>query len=315
MKLDQLIDDWERWMMRRDRAAGTIKAYRWALDRLAQELHLDDVHDLTPRQLEAWQDRNRERGLSTGSRMLAITGCRSLLAYARKQRLGLNEYLPDALETITVHYKERREILRPDFERLVYYLTPRRPRMAIADLRTRALFFYLLYSAARVSEALQLTRVEVDRALVWQKGGSSKVLYVPSDAVQFVSDYLQARDDDCPWLWVTHGGGTEMHRLAADAVRDIWKRLAKRLGVPYFTTHQLRHSHATYAKRAGVDRDVTQAQLGHKDPRMMERYRHFDDDDRQDGVDQLQDYVRSIARATSPRPRLLPRLRRRAGGR
>jgi integrase len=312
---DQLLEDWERWMLRRDRAPGTIKGYRWAFDDFRPHAPAD-LRDLTPRQLEAWQDTLAApgRGLSTGSRMMAVTAMRSLLTFARKQRLGLSDYLPDSLETVRVHNRERREILEPDFARLISYLTPRRPRMAVTDLRTRALFFYLFYSAARVSEVLQVTRAEVEHAIVWQKGGSQKVLYVPIDAVQYVSDYLAVRDDDCPWLWITHQTNTPIRRLTPDGVRDIWRRLTARLGIPYFVTHQIRHSYATYSRKAGIDRDARQRQLGHADPRMMAVYDHWSDEDREEGSDQMQDYVRRIAGQTA-RPRLLPRLKRRAGGR
>jgi integrase len=325
---DQLVEDWERWMLRKGRAPGTIKGYLWALDSFRPDAPAD-MRDLTPRQLEAWQDRlaakwvwhrhpplaaaSAER-LSTGSRMQAVTAMRSLLTYCRKQRLGLSDYLPDALEAVRVRNEERHEIMPADFAKLIAYLTPKRPRMEVTDLRTRALFFYLFYSAARVSEVLQVTRSEVEKAIVWQKGGSQKVLYVPLDAVQYVSDYLEARNDDCPWLWVTHQTNTPIRQLHPDGVRDIWRRLTKRLGIPYFVTHQIRHSYATYARKAGVDPAIAQRQLGHTDPRMMDRYRHLSDEDREEGTDQMQDYVRAIAGAT-PRPRLLPRLKMRRGGR
>ena len=312
---DQLVEDWERWMVRKGRAPGTIKGYHWAFESFRPHAPAD-VRDLTPRQLEAWQDAlaRPERKLSTGSRMQAVTAMRSLLTFARKQRLGLSDYLPDALESVRVHNKERHEIMPADFAKLVAYLTPKRPRMGVADLRTRALFFYLFYSGARVSEVLQVTKAEVERAIVWQKGGRSQVLYVPPDAVQYVADYLAARDDDCPWLWVTHQSNTPLRRLAPDGVRDIWRRLTRRLGIPYFVTHQIRHSYATYARKAGVDPAIAQRQLGHTDPRMMDRYRHLSDEDREEGTDQMQAYIRRIAGDT-PRPRLLPRLKRRPGGR
>lgn len=301
--------------MRRNRAAGTIKAYRWALDDLAAFVGAAEfAADLTPRLLERWQDRLKARDLSPGSRQMAVTACRSLLTFARRQRLPLAPYLVDALDEVKVPRRLPRPIPRADFERLVAHLAPRRPRSPIADLRTRALFFYLLYSGARISEVLQLTRDEIDRAIVWQKGGTQKVLYVPIDAVEYVADYLRARSDDCPWLWINHDGDL-VHRLSADGVRDIWKRLCARVGVPYFTTHQLRHSHATYSHQAGIPDSVISRQLGHVDGRMMEVYRRIDDSEREAGVDALQELVRGIAGQSSSRPRLLPRLRRRAGGR
>jgi integrase len=314
VRYDQLVDDWERWMLRRGRAPGTIKGYRWALDNFAKYAPAD-VRDLVPRQLESWQDLLSARGLSTGSRMMAVTAMRSLLTFAHKQRLGLNEWLPDALETIKVRYKERREIPHRDFDALVNYLSPRRPRMALTDLRTRALFFYLFYSAARVSEVLQVTRAEAEHAIIWQKGGTQKMLFVPTDAVGYVNDYLLRRDDDCPWLWVTHQTNTPIHRLQPDGVRAIWERLCRRLGIGYFTTHQIRHSYATYGRRAGIATEVRQRQLGHKDPRMMETYTHFDDDERDQAAAQMQDFVRSRIVPNGDRPPLRPRLKKSTGGR
>ena len=54
------------------------------------------------------------------------------------------------------------------------------------------------------------------------------------------AEYLAARKDSSPWLWVTHTSNLPTERLGEKAVRDIWVRLAKRARVVMRSSRPLR---------------------------------------------------------------------------
>lgn len=109
-----------------------------------------------------------------------------------------------------------------------------------------------------------MPRVGWERVTVVQKGGSLKTLICPDSAAEMVRQYLATRIDDCPFLWVTYPGTMKAGVMTPGTVRNIWHTLSKRLGIKYFTTHQLRHTAATAMLAAGEDPMAVANFLGHK---------------------------------------------------
>jgi integrase len=197
-----------------------------------------------------------------------------------------------------------RPIAKADLEIIKAYLLPRRPHMGIVALRDRALFFYLLTTGARVSEALQVRRDDLDAPVVRQKGGSEKVLLMPPGAHELIDDYLRARIDREPWLWITHKTNAPITRLGAPGVREVWRKLAKKLGITPWTTHQLRHTCATELLEAGVPELVIAEHLGHHGLASLHIYGQVRDKQRQAAVAVMDQLVQA------PRARLLPKISR-----
>jgi site-specific recombinase XerD len=64
-------------------------------------------------------------------------------------------------------------------------------------------------------------------------------------------------------------------QLAGEAIRDIkngWKTAAKRAGIINFRWHDLRHCFASWLVMKGVDLEVVQKLLGHRNIRITQRY-------------------------------------------
>jgi len=296
------VDDFTRHLARRGYSPATARAYMWALEDLQRFLEaprgIVDWRLVRRQDLEAWQDSLIGR-LSPSSRGLAHTAARVFLRWAAlRDEIGVNPAISAALDRVKVPRSAPKPIPSQDLRRIVRHLAPRRPRMGAVALRDRALFAYLLTTAARVSEALQVTRADFEHALVWQKGGSQKVLLVPELAASWVDDYLRLRKDDCPWLWVTHelAEGRPMHRLSAEAVREIWKRMASRIGITSWTTHQLRHTGATVLEDEDVPDLVKIAHLGHADFSTLRRYSQVNPARRQLAVDAMGRRLEELSR-------------------
>ena len=331
MSIDQLAEDFEHHLARQGRAAGTVKGYDWALrdltEHLAEAFGVGDANEITGTMLEHWQDELRTRTtrhsnrvnperLSPRTRQVATNAARGFLKWLARRRIVAQE-LEDSIVTVKAARLLPRPLADDDFARLLAYLLPRRPRMAGQDLRDRALFTYLVATGARVSEALQVSRDEVEQALVIQKGGSQKWLRIPPAVVGYVSDYLASRVDECPWLWVTYDSNRPTRRLDAAGVREIWTRLARRVGVPRFTTHQLRHTSATLLLDQGLGHIAIADHLGHADLSTVMNYARVRGGARQGIADAMQQLLSIDQAAPAPdsfRPRLLPSLNPRRRG-
>lgn len=148
-------------------------------------------------------------------------------------------------------------------------------------LRDRALFNYLIGTAARIAEALRVPRVGWERCTVIQKGGGPKTMICPDYAADAMRVYLATRIDSNPSLWVRRAGEVNAISLNSAAVRRIWTRITKKLGIPRFTTHQLRHTAATAMLAAGVDSGTVTNFMGHKSPATLKIYGEVPESQRQ----------------------------------
>ncbi len=305
--LDQVLEDFERDMLRRDLAPNTVRIYRGAIDDLFEAMRargLNEITQLTRDVLERWQDELRERGNSAASRSLKVNAVKQMLRWAADHDL-VDFRLERALAKVKVRQREPRPLPARDFELLKAYLLPRRPRMNLVALRDRALFACLVTSSARVSEVLQMGREEFMDAVVIQKGGYEKTLRMPPVVAQLIADYLRGRVDDSPWLWISHRTNTPLSRLTPPGVLKIWKKLARKLNIQPFTTHQLRHTAATELLDAEVSDRVIADHLGHHGLRTIHNYTQVRERQRQKVLDVMEDLI------SVPRPAILRPLRRR----
>lgn len=246
---------------------GTIKTYRWALDKLFTFLDAEGVQDLadvTRDQLERWQLQLIDSNIRSSSRQSASSAAKALIRWAAELDM-VDWRLERALVAVKVMKRKRRPIPMADLYRILAHLVPRRSNMTIVQLRDRALFVYLLVSGSRIDAALHVLKDDYAAPIVIQKGGSEKQLNTTSTALDLVVDYLRARRDDSPWLWIKHGNNLNAagERLESSGVREAWLRLCIDLQIKRFTTHQLRHSSATFMANRGVSPFAIKERLGH----------------------------------------------------
>ena len=314
--MEKMLDDFMRAMaLRQRRSPGTVKAYFWGCSRLVRWLEERDVDDLTavtPPLVREWQDSLAEEGLAPRSQSMATTAVRAWWRYLARSGIRVDLLATDSLERIRAPRLQPRPLRGEDLDRLIAFLRPY-PGCGIIHLRNRALFLYLVATSARVSEILQLTRSEFEAEVtVRQKGGSQKVLMAAPVAVDAVLAYLRARKDNHPSLWVTHDNNRPIRELDPSAVREIWYRLSLKLGVPRFTTHQLRHTCATELFDAGVDPAVVAEHLGHHGMATIRVYMDVSRRRRLEAVEAMELRLTG-ARPEPARPYLLPKLARRGG--
>jgi integrase/recombinase XerD len=251
---------------RRPRTLRTYTSELRACGRWLESEGINDAEQLTGDLVERWQD-FRATVIKPGTQKLAAAVMRGALRWAAMREPPLVS--PTLwLRVITVQISQLlpKPIPPRDLERIRDAIASSATSTDLMWLRSRALFLVILSSGARIWEALQLDRDQLEdrTATIIQKGGDEKLLVVSEAAVAAVADYTAARKDSCPALFVAHGRKAPDERLTYQGAYWGWNWFCSKLGIRRFTSHQIRHSCATELHRQGVDSLTIAKHLGQR---------------------------------------------------
>ncbi len=141
-------------------------------------------------------------------------------------------------------------------------------RTTIMGLRDYAFILFLYATGARVSEAINVKKSDIDESwlkIVNAKGDKERMVPIAPMADCAVKTYLEKREDGDDYLWLTYQK-KRMSRITA------FKIVRKYLGV---SPHMLRHSFATAMILGGADLRVVQELLGHVSINTTQIYTHL----------------------------------------
>jgi len=161
--------------------------------------------------------------------------------------------------------------------------------------RDRAMIELLLRTGLRRAEAVNANREDLSEErghavlTVTGKGGKRESVKVPVPAKRALDEYLAARTDDDPALFVSHArNGHQGKRLSTKAVYRQVRHYAQKAGIEKrITPHSLRHAFVTLALDGGATVRQVQAAARHADPKTTIRY----DRNRKNLDDHASDYV------------------------
>lgn len=129
--------------------------------------------------------------------------------------------------------------------------------------RNRAIFFFLLSTGCRISEACALNREDVNlqtmECKVLGKGNKERTVYISSVAAMMIRRYLGSRSDTSPALFSGKGSA----RLTPAGVRFMLKKVAERAGVENVHPHRFRRTLATNLINHGMTVQDVAFILGH----------------------------------------------------
>jgi integrase len=167
------------------------------------------------------------------------------------------------------------------------------PAGTLEERRDRALILFLLSTGARISEVLRLDVEDwhPHRMTVIGNGDRERTVTVTAKARQAVEEYLAARDDPSPALFVSFQPkvrGTRKSRLTADGARHVCRQLAAWMGIPPFRPHQLRHTLGTWMQEAMGDARLTAETLGHRRLASVSGYTKITDARRREAYEEMQ---------------------------
>ena len=135
-------------------------------------------------------------------------------------------------------------------------------------MRDYALLLFLYASGARISEALELKREDIEGEWLrirHAKGQKERIVPLAKNAVTAIDAYLEVRPQQSEYVWINYKGG-KLSRIAAFGITK------KYLGV---SPHVLRHSYATALVSGGADLRVVQELLGHASLLTTQIYTHI----------------------------------------
>lgn len=156
----------------------------------------------------------------------------------------------------------------------------------IKSRRDRAIIELLFSTGLRVSELINLDRehINFDKCAfsVRGKGDKRRMVFVAPAAAAIVAQYVNARTDIDPALFVRHGTGRTTHptadslRLTPRTIQRIVKHYATKAGIiKNVHPHTLRHSFATDLFTNGADIRSVQELLGHASITTTQIYTHI----------------------------------------
>ncbi|MBM3173537.1 MAG: hypothetical protein FJ022_04905 [Chloroflexi bacterium] len=151
-------------------------------------------------------------------------------------------------------------------------------------LRNRAMLEVLFATGMRISELCALNRSQIDasgRIFILGKGKKQRFVYLTPRAHEHLNNYLRARNDNAPALFVPYAGknaSSRKRRISTNYLQERIKRYREKLGINVPTSaHSLRHGFATYLAEKGANPAAIQILLGHESLDTTTRYVHASD--------------------------------------
>jgi len=294
VNLDELIEEFLEYLeVEKGCFYSTVQVYRRYLKRfsrwLAESHSKAKPEDITLELARKYRlhlarlTSQKGQSLKKVTQSYHVIALRAFLRYLSAQR-DIDTLSPDKIElprgtsrTVTFLNSEQVERLlsTPDTSKVI-------------GLRDRAILETLFSTGLRVSELARLNRHQVDLERkefgVIGKGAKPRVVFLSDDAAEWISRYLESREDYFKPLFIRYSGHIdfakegEKMRLTPRSIQLIVAKYARMCSLPFETSpHTLRHSFATDLLIGGADIRSVQEMLGHESIRTTQVYTHVTD--------------------------------------
>ena len=242
-------------MVMAGKSPGTIEQYKMHI-----RIMLDDVRkpipEITDDDLMTHLARQKyTRNLGNRYLNLKRAVFLSFFGWLRRRKL-IRENPAEVIEPI----KYDTQIKKP-------YTDEERERLRCACTRERdlAILDFLYSTAARVSEVVALNRQDIDfmgnECIVRGKGGKDRIVYLNASAAYHLKQYLEARTDGNPALFVSYG--SPHRRLSKEGVEALLRRLGRDAKVENVHPHRYRRTAITNAANRGMPLQDAREMAGH----------------------------------------------------
>ena len=287
---EALADFLEHLEVEGGRSPRTIENYKLYLERFidfAGDIDVAKITSETIRKYRLWL--NRYKNSNTGEELLLITQNYHLIALR-----GLLTYLSQrdipslAADKIILPKTVRKQVTFLHYDEVVR-LIEQIPLDNEPGLRDRAIIELLFSSGLRVSELVNLNRDHINLArrefMVRGKGQKDRPVFVSMSAAEHVKNYLDARSDSLPALFISYSRrptkpsvSGDYRRLGARSIQRMVSHYARLAGITkHVSPHTMRHSFATDLLMNGADLRAVQSMLGHSNIATTQIYTHVTD--------------------------------------
>ena len=296
MKVAEAIERYADYIgTERRMAAGTVENYIRDLNDLAAMMAkygIEDVEDMTAREVRAWQMEHMDSGEAAGTVKRRLSSVSSWLRWLRRRGWLESDIMakvsaPKQPKRLPVFFKQSETehlydegIFGDDFWG-----------------RRDALMLRMLYETGiRRSELAGLKEGSVDMGAltlkVLGKRNKERIVPIENELAHNISDYIALKKQtvgETEWLFVGKRGGQINVSQIYSAVKRYMSSLSN---ADRISPHVFRHSFATHILSEGGDLEAIRQLLGHEDLSTTEIYTHV-----------TREHLKDVYRQAHPRGR------------
>jgi site-specific recombinase XerD len=272
----------------RGRSSRTIRNYAFYLERFGEWANYPGPKAITEELVRKYRlHLNRDYDGRDGNQLKKSTQNYHLIALRSfLQFLARRDVVTLAANKIELAKQDGRKIEFLEEDELERLRRAPEKIGGILGKRERAVIELLYCSGLRVSElaGLHIDQINLkkDEFTVTGKGSKHRVAFLTKDARDALRDYLEARRDTSPYLFVGHDRAKDAREeslpLSPRSVQRSVEKLATIAGITKrISPHVLRHTFATELLRNGADIRSVQAMLGHESITTTQIYTHVTD--------------------------------------
>ena len=287
---EALTDFLEHLEIEGGRSQNTIRNYSLYLERfieLAGDIEVVKITSEMIRRYRLWLNRykndNDGKELSILTQSYHLIALRGFLTY-----LSRRDIPSLSADKIILPKTVRKQVTFLQYDEVVN-LIDNIPLDSEQGLRDRAIIELLFSSGLRVSELVNLNRDHINlkrrEFMVRGKGQKDRPVFVSQHAAEQVENYLQARQDSLPALFLSYSRRStkptmsgDYRRLSARSIQRMISHYARLAGITkHVSPHTMRHSFATDLLMNGADLRSVQSLLGHSSISTTQVYTHVTD--------------------------------------
>ena len=287
---EALTDFLEHLEIEGGRSQNTIRNYSLYLERFiefAGDIEVVKITSEMIRRYRLWLNRykndNDGKALSFLTQSYHLIALRGFLTYLSRRDIPS---LP--ADKIILPKTVRKQVTFLQYDEVVN-LIDNIPLDNEQGLRDRAIIELLFSSGLRVSELVNLNRDHINlkrrEFMVRGKGQKDRPVFVSQHAAEQVENYLQARQDSLPALFLSYSRRStkptmsgDYRRLSARSIQRMISHYARLAGITkHVSPHTMRHSFATDLLMNGADLRSVQSLLGHSSISTTQVYTHVTD--------------------------------------
>jgi len=287
---EALTDFLEHLEIEGGRSQNTIRNYSLYLERFiefAGDIEVVKITSEIIRRYRLWLNRykndNDGKELSILTQSYHLIALRGFLTY-----LSRRDIPSLSADKIILPKTVRKQVTFLQYDEVVN-LIDNIPLDSEQGLRDRAIIELLFSSGLRVSELVNLNRDHINlkrrEFMVRGKGQKDRPVFVSQHAAEQVENYLQARQDSLPALFLSYSRRStkptvsgDYRRLSARSIQRMISHYARLAGITkHVSPHTMRHSFATDLLMNGADLRSVQSLLGHSSISTTQVYTHVTD--------------------------------------
>lgn len=292
-----IIEFLEHAEITRNQSKKTIENYNHYLGRFVKWYgEKKEVESVTAADVQSFrlylnrlEDENGGQLLTIKTQNYHIIALRAFLKYCIRN--DMETLSPEKIDLSKIPERTVEYLNRDELERLFEAVTlygGRGSNGRLRMLRDRAIMETLYSTGLRVSELARLNRNQVDldrrEFMVRGKGRKTRIVFLSDRAVESISEYLKAREDNFDPLFLNYRHGKkgedittgEKRRLSTVMIEYLVRGYARHAGIiKKVTPHVLRHSFATELLINGADIRSVQEMLGHASITTTQIYTHI----------------------------------------